>query len=237
MNKNNNRWKAAQSYEKNWWNERHSSIDLEFYQRFANDLVEFSNEYISITPNTNILEIGSGACGILGFLKSAQNRYAIDPLEQFYSSVKNFRGYRDNQVKYLAAKGENIPLKNNLIDLIIMDNVLDHCDEPIKTLAEMRRVIKKSGIIYFKQNTYHVWGKFIRYVMEMFLVDKGHPHTFSKKDLIKIITSYGFVIVKSKRAGYLATWKKEISSASLKDKIKALLFVTRDKVTYVLKAV
>lgn len=235
MKNKNSRWALAQEYERNWWDERSNSINFEFYKDYAEDLYQFTRTYLTITADTSILEIGSGAGGILTYLKDSDHRFAIDPLEGFYSTVSNFIEQRDSAVKYTAAKGESLPFIDKIFDLVIIDNVLDHCDHPEKVMNEAKRVLKYEGIIFFKQNTYHLWGKFIRQLMERLLIDKGHPHTFSKKDLQNLFREIKFTIIHSDRPGYFYRWKRELLSNSKKDKIKAFLFVTRDKVSYLLK--
>ena len=84
--KEKSRWEQAQGYEKNWWQNRASSIDFEFYKSFADELINFTKNDFTITSETKILEIGSGAGGIVTYLTESENRYAIDPLEDFYSS-------------------------------------------------------------------------------------------------------------------------------------------------------
>lgn len=227
------RWELAQSYELNWWNSKKGLVDFEFYKYYAIELKKHFSGKLTIQSDTKILEVGSGAGGILTYLPESNERYAIDPLEEFYSSVEHFAGQRDKNVKYFNAKGESIPFEQDMFDLIIMDNVLDHCEDPVKVMSEVRRVLKQNGFVYFKQNTYHLWGRFIRSLMEIFIIDKGHPHTFSKGSLLSLIHQNNFSIIFKERGGYLSTWKKEISSHSVKDKIKAVLFATRDKVTYV----
>lgn len=160
------RWAIAQHYEKDWWSKRITSLDLEFYERFAKELLDFSNGHFTIKERTKILEIGSGACGILTHIKNTNYRFAVDPLESFYSTIKNFIEHSYKSIKYLSAMGEALPLKSNSIDLVKVDNVLDHCDDPNLVLKEIKRVIKNDGYIYLKQNTYHFWGKFIRFLME-----------------------------------------------------------------------
>jgi ubiquinone/menaquinone biosynthesis C-methylase UbiE len=235
MNNKKPRWVLAQEYEKKWWDDRSDSIDFEFYKDYAEALNQFIKELYTIEKDTNILEIGSGAGGILTYLKESNYRFAIDPLEKFYSTVSKFVEQRDKSIRYTTAKGENLPFKDKMFDLVIIDNVLDHCDYPDKVMKEVKRVMKDEGIIYFKQNTYHLWGKFARQIMEKFLIDKGHPFTFSKKELLKLFSSDRFKIIKSNRPGYYYTWKRELLSNSIKDKVKSLLFITRDKVTYLLK--
>lgn len=228
------RWKLAQNYEKNWWEKQSEEMDLSFYKGFANQVIEVIEPFLKIEENTRILEIGSGAAGIITHLNS-KFRFAVDPLEDFYATIKKFADYRDKNVIYKKALGESLPFKEKHFDLIIIDNVLDHCDNPALVISEMKRVLRENGIVFFRQNTYHIWGKFIRTIMEFFKIDKGHPHTFTKKSLIKLLTQSNFEILDYRRGGYFKTWLREIKSSRLIDKLKALLLVNRDKVTMVLK--
>jgi len=234
MNKS-KRWEQAQNYEKNWWDKRAPEISFDFYKTFADELRKFIEEDFTITSDTKILEIGSGAGGIITFLTESNHRYAIDPLEKFYASQSQFVEQRDKEVNYSDGKGESLSFENDFFDLVIMDNVLDHCENPALVFSEATRVLKKSGHIYFKQNKYNIWGKTIRSIMEYFLIDKGHPFTFTRPMLIKLVRDNSLVVMNKTRTGYFKTWKKEISSFIAKDLIKALLFVTRDKVTCLLR--
>jgi hypothetical protein len=83
---NKTRWEIAQEYEKKWWRSRVDFITLDFYQDYAADLAKDMEGILKIREDSKILEIGSGAAGILTFLNS-NFRYAVDPLEDFYSSV------------------------------------------------------------------------------------------------------------------------------------------------------
>jgi ubiquinone/menaquinone biosynthesis C-methylase UbiE len=233
--KKNNRWEQAQNYEKNWWDKRVPEINFEFYKVFAEELISFIEEDFQIAEDTKILEIGSGAGGIITYLKKSKHRYAIDPLEKFYSSQTSFVNQRDKEVIYSEEKGEALSFEDSSFDFVIMDNVLDHCEDPNLVFSEVKRVLKKGGYIYFKQNTYNIWGKFVRSIMELFVIDKGHPFTFRKPNLREIVKGNGFVIMRKSSSGYFNTWKKEVTSAGLKNKAKAFLFVTRDKVTCLLK--
>lgn len=229
------RWIEAQNYEMHWWSNRKSEIQFSFYENYATDLRNYIGSYSKINSETTILEIGSGAGGILTYLKESKNRIAIDPLEKFYSSVEEFTRQRDVTVKYYNGIGEELPFNDSSFDLLIMDNVLDHCQNPHKVMNEAARVLRKEGHVFIKQNTYHSWGRMIRALMEIFKIDKGHPHTFSKKELKELIKKNSLSILKEKNNGYFNTWKKEFLSKNLKNILKAASFVTRDKVTYLLK--
>lgn len=229
------RWLLAQKYEKNWWDSKILNADLNFYFEFAEDVKKNLTPFLSINKNTKILEIGSGAAGILTFLKESDSRFAFDPLETFFYSFDKVKNFRDNKVIYLQAKGEFIPFKSNYFDLIIMDNVLDHCENTRAVIKESYRVLKNNGIIYFRNNTYNLWGKFVRSLMELFKIDKGHPHTFLKKDLVKEFKNLNYKILFYEHSGYFNTWKREFTKFTPKELMKSLLFVTRDKTLYILQ--
>jgi ubiquinone/menaquinone biosynthesis C-methylase UbiE len=234
MTETEQRWLTAQTYEKQWWENRVASLDLEFYQAYAEDLTRELSGILDMDRHSTILEIGSGAAGILTFLPG-EVRHAIDPLENFYSTVPKFIAFRDKRVQYQTMKAENLEFADEMFDLIICDNVFDHCDDPDRVLQEMLRTLKGTGAVYLRLVTYHFWGRFVRIMLEKFQIDKGHPHTFTKKSLAATIRRNGLCIVKMKSKGYLKTWRDDLFSGSFKGVAKALLFATRDKTLYVLK--
>ena len=154
---NNSRWDIAQNYEKEWWQTRKNQIEFDFYKAYADELKQQIQGILEVTSATSILEIGSGAGGILTYLKS-DDRQAIDPLEDFYSSVPGFQTQRDPDVKYQKAKAEKLPFVKNRFDFIICDNVLDHCDDIKDVFTEMQRVLRDQGKVYLRLNIYTFWG-------------------------------------------------------------------------------
>lgn len=137
------RWKLAQNYEKNWWEKQSEEMDLSFYKGFANQVIEVIEPFLKIEENTRILEIGSGAAGIVTHLNS-KFRFAVDSLEDFYATIKKFADYRDKNVIYKKALGESLPFEEKQFDLIIIYNVPDHCDNPASVISEMKRVLKEN---------------------------------------------------------------------------------------------
>lgn len=225
------RWQIAQKHEQSWWQQFESGLrpdyKIEYYQLWAENLKNDLAEDLIITNETKILEIGSGAAGIVSRLKS-NFRFAIDPLEELFASIERFKKIRDPAVTYMTAKGEELPFPDSFFDLIILDNVLDHCQNPQKIIKEIHRVLRPSGIAYLRINTYHIWGQFVRKIMEKFILDKGHPHTYSKNGIMNLFENYQFKVFHKEREGFYSHWKKDWRSKKLKQKIKAFLFVTAD---------
>lgn len=228
------RWSKAQEYEKNWWLQRKQTIDLSYLRRFANELIDFCYPYMELDDKSSILEIGSGPAGIITHLPG-NIRCAIDPLEDFYSTVPEYNNYRDKQVKYANAMGESLPFDNNSFDLVIIDNVLDHCADPLKVVDEINRVLKNGGMIYFKQNIYHSIGKFIRNVLEKFEFDKGHPHNYTFNDIEDLFLTNNYKLLKLSKRGHLKQLITELKMKNVKAFVRVMTFMTRDKVTILLQ--
>lgn len=228
------RWTAAQDYEREWWDSRKDRIDFDFYRTYASELLRQMEGIRSIASDTSILEIGSGAGGIITYLDS-EDRHAVDPLEEFYASVPRFRRLRDGDVSYRAAKAEDLPYPDNRFDLIINDNVLDHCEDVQGVFLEMRRVLRRGGAIYLRLNRYTRWGRGIRRIVEIGNIDPGHPHTLTAKAMRILIRESGFQILKEESNGFLRTWWKEIRSLEIKEWLKAVTLSTPDKTLYILK--
>jgi SAM-dependent methyltransferase len=225
----------AQDYERTWWNIRKNEVDFNFYEAYARELRSFVDGLLRLNAETRVLEIGSGAGGIVTFLPECRIRFAIDPLEMFYSSVKEFTRQRDIGVRYACARGEELPFAYEAFDLVLMDNVLDHCENIDRVVQEVRRVLKTDGKVFFKQNVYHGWGWLVRSALEPLMIDRGHPHTLRVKSLNEFLERSNLRVIKSARIGYFRAWTRDLLSGRIKDFAKAALMVSRDKVTCLLQ--
>ena len=228
------RWGKAQKYEKAWWENNISSLDLNYCKDYALQIVSFCNDCLQITKSTKILEIGSGPAGVLTFLDT-DFRFALDPLELMFSKIENCRNIRDINVSYLVAKSENIPFPTGYFDLVIIDNVLDHCENYEMVLSEISRTIKSGGIVYMRVNFFDLWGKLIRSFAEFYKIDEGHPHTFTKGLLWRQVEKAGLKVVKYEETNYFKQWAKQFVSKKIKQIIASILLVIQRTVVLILK--
>lgn len=172
------RWEKAQKFEfefasKNlntnddwnfWWAEKFDNYKLIRNRHFA-----------------NIIEVGCGPFTNMRYILpviSYERVYFEDPLIQFYLSeyiVRNNRlkdvlkrillkkeTYKNhllrifsefkNKVEICSSKLEELPYKDNLFDLLVCINVLDHVNDFEKCMQEINRVLKKGGILIMGQD-------------------------------------------------------------------------------------
>lgn len=105
----------------------------------------------AIPGNARVLEVGSGAHGLIFFFDAAE-RVGVDPLADHYREL--FPAWQD-RAKTIAAFGEQLPFDDESFHIVISDNVVDHAESPRRIVEELARVLKPGGLLYFTVNIHH----------------------------------------------------------------------------------
>ncbi len=130
------------------------------------DTIKFYLKHTSMDEmfkNKDVLDIGCGAGGKTVFYAS-QNVKSITGIE-ILSKYKNeaeslAKKYNVNdKFKFVSADASVMPFENESFDTIIMNDAMEHVDEPEKVLEECFRVLKKDGKLYLNFPPYnHPYG-------------------------------------------------------------------------------
>ena len=227
------RWLKAQEYEQSFWTSLARRIEadarhqLDWYQWKASELDKRLEKHVDPDQRDlgRVLEIGSGPIGIVNCLEWGQ-RFAIDPLEDFYEQSPTLTKLRKPGVAYLKGTGENLPYPESFFSVVIIDNVIDHTHSPEKVLDEIYRVLKKNGLLYLAVNIRTAWGAMIHRVLAALYVDKGHPHTITKEAIRELLMANHFEIFTEEFEDYHDLKKKNCRSTDLKAKIKGYLGIS-----------
>ncbi|MHB1377647.1 MAG: class I SAM-dependent methyltransferase, partial [Candidatus Humimicrobiaceae bacterium] len=189
------RWKEAQEYERKFWN-KVTEIDSLWYLRHSKKMKDELKEFVLLNDSSNILQIGCGPEDVIHSWGNG-NLFAVDPQIDNY---KEMGLLKESNVKNICAVGENLPFKTNYFDLIIINNVLDHCQNPKKVLQESNRCLKKNGILYTATNVRPMYlYPFLKIIWWMKIsTSKGHPYLFLPKYLCNMIKSCKFKILLNK---------------------------------------
>lgn len=135
------------------------------------------------------VEIGSGPFPSISLVRWEQ-AVAIDPLaEGFLAENLIPRSCVDSGVVFLATSGEFLPLPSGVADLVVLENCLDHVDEPRRVLRECARVLKPAGNLWLLVDL-------------MDYRDHMHPHPFSEAAVKELLSSSGFETVRDRTSDH-----------------------------------
>jgi len=218
------RWVFAQKKERNYWekwqenNKRNKQSVSEYWNWHKKVLQKF----FKIKKDTKILEIGPGASPFIEELRGGE-KYELDPLmDLFERNSKQKKG-----INYIKGVGEKIPFDENFFDLIIITNVIDHVRDPKKTLNEIKKVLKKRGIVYISLNYFPSFLKTYNNFLELInLGDPYHPHSFSLESIKRLFKLKKFEILyfdHGRGTVSIINSKKKRRKKNLKERLKLSL--------------
>lgn len=137
--------------------------------------------------NKFILDIGCGYGGMLvPFYKSGAKVLGID-------SSKNVINFTKKKIKNLNLKtgnAEDIRLKKNSTDLIIINGSLEHVKDPNKVLKKASFFLKENGIIYLE-------GKGYPHDIKDHFFNFSHHRIFTKSSFTNLCAKYSISMIHS----------------------------------------
>ncbi|MEM2956112.1 MAG: class I SAM-dependent methyltransferase [Candidatus Pacearchaeota archaeon] len=132
-----------------------------------------------------VLDVG---CGSGRFLMAAPKGLICLGIEiNPHEAIKCKKG----GLKVKVGNIENINLKKNSLDGILMSHVIEHLNNPIKILDKLKKSLKKDGKIVIITPNFSVCYK-------EFYNDPTHKKPFTKQSLFRILYDIGFKEIKIK---------------------------------------
>lgn len=118
------------------------------------DLIERTFGESGSSPNgrqaaRQILEVGCGAGGMLGPLGRFGNVTGIDISHEYMQFCAD-RGHR----RVVTGSGYELPFQDNSFDMVALFDVIEHIEDDIRVLEEVRRVLKPDGRVFISVPAY-----------------------------------------------------------------------------------
>lgn len=140
-----------------------------------------------------VLDIGCGAGGKTLFYASqgvekVWGIEVVDHYEEEANTLAQKKGLED-KFEFVLGDAANIPFDDNSFDTIIMNDAMEHVDEPLEVLRECHRVLKPGGRLYVNfPPYYHPFGAHLSDVIgfpwvHLFFSDETLIQVY--KDLVK----------------------------------------------------
>lgn len=126
-----------------------------------------------------VFEIGAGNGNVAKTLLSADDKISSYVLCDI--SLPRIEGLRrnlnDSRVKVLEGNAENLPAsEHNSYDAVIMVAVIEHFIDPLRTMQEIRKLLKPGGIVYIDT------PNIAKYTQRMMLLLGRFPSTASRNE-------------------------------------------------------
>jgi ubiquinone/menaquinone biosynthesis C-methylase UbiE len=124
-----------------------SKEKVEKYQQIIRD-AEWTQIENHIAKKSKFLDVGCGAGYSL--MKASEDldckAVGIDP-DPGAHGVGRFVKELVNQIEIKQGFAENLPFADNSFDVVYSSHVLEHVNDEVKALDEMKRVLKKDGVL------------------------------------------------------------------------------------------
>ena len=132
-----------------------------------------------------ILDVGCGGGGNILFLKNFGSVSGIDASVDAINFCKN-KGFEN----LIMGTAENIPCPNSFFDLVTAFDVLEHLEDDLIVLKEMKRIIKPGGLMMITVPAFpFLWSPHDNYL--------GHRRRYRKAALLDQFVQSGLDIIES----------------------------------------
>jgi ubiquinone/menaquinone biosynthesis C-methylase UbiE len=118
------------------------------------DFFELLARRWELNKYSKLLDVGCGLCHwsklFSNYLKQPSEIIAIDYDSKWAKGNKELEEYfnkRNATIKFLQGDAQELPFEDNTFDVVTCQTVLIHLKNPLRALAEMKRVLKKGGIL------------------------------------------------------------------------------------------
>lgn len=137
----------------------------------------------------NILDIGCGTGVFLEYLKGHGAELGVSAYGEGIDIDKDTVDYcRKRKLNVRFGNGIKTKYKNSSFDVVRAKEVLEHIDKPEKLIMEIRRILKKGGLLILHVPTHYS----LFYPFTNFFDDYTHIRPFTKKGIILLLGSFGF---------------------------------------------
>ncbi len=131
------------------------------YEKGADTIKLYLKNYTKeeMFENKVVADIGCGAAGKSLYYAScgAKKVFGVEILDKYESEANALAcelGYKE-KFEFICADASALPFEDGSIDTIIMNDAMEHVDEPEGVICECMRVLKDGGRLYANFPPYH----------------------------------------------------------------------------------
>lgn len=183
------------NYQSKVWGATPIRLNLTFlgYLRLKYALYDLRN----LALGSKVLEIGCGGGGFIGSIKNYRPDLECYGVDIGKSAVKKAK-INFPSVKFDVGDIYKLRFKENFFDAIVIADVFEHLENPLESLKEVKRVLKKKGVFYayipLEGETLTLHNLFRKFGFDVKRKLAGHIQDFKLRDLRVMFKEAGFKI-------------------------------------------
>lgn len=163
--------------------EKFESHFRNIFRKRYNIISEFRNK-----PG-KILDIGASTGTLLSIFK--KNGWEVWGIEPSGSS----KGAKEKGIKVINSTLERAKLPKDYFDVIVMNHVLEHMDNPLTALKKLKPSIKESGILFIDVPNFDSLPSKVLKQNWPLLIPQEHIHHFTRKTISELLSRAGYRVV------------------------------------------
>lgn len=154
-------------------------------------------------PNSpeNILDVGCASGWFISEISKKNPQARCIGIDVYDKAIIYAKG-KYPHIKFQTADAHHLPFKDNMYDVIVCTEVLEHVDNPKNVLKEIKRVLKPKGLVIIELDSGSILFSIVWYIWRKLngkVWNDSHLHSFNVKKLDNVIAACGFSIVKKKK--------------------------------------
>ena len=115
-------------------------------------------DIVPLEPRT-IVEVGASTglnCYALEKLFDGAQVWGLEPETQAVEVAQSMKAAKELSPIFIEGVGENIPIPDESVDLILCHTVIEHVRDVAKVISEMNRVLAPGGVVHLEAPNY-IW--------------------------------------------------------------------------------
>lgn len=190
--------KSEFNYEKSLWGERNATLKWSDPAAFRLKISLLATKNVK-----NILEVGCGAGQFIRALKFLNSKIECYGCDISKSAIDKARALNDG-VNYTLSTNNVLPYEDEKFDSVFIYDVLEHVEEPLKIISEVKRVLKTGGVFYMfvpcEGDVLSFWYWLVKIGWGKGLTKKyaGHINHFTRAQIYSILKQSEFTILKKR---------------------------------------
>lgn len=184
--------KLVQDYVSQWYEKRYSGSGFLYHSRIVTDMLR-GIKFRDGKYSDRVCDLGCGT----GFVSQLHPNYDIIGVDISDGMLEK------NPYNWVKAPAEDLPFEDNSFDFVICRSLLHHLEDPLVGMKESWRVLKKGGKFVCWDPNAGFFAEWFRKIFQKTDRFSHLHHSFTDKELFKIIEDSGFKITRKKYIGFL----------------------------------